>query len=98
MILAMKFYDWNEQKNQEIKQERGVSFEEVVLALDSKKILATISHPNQNRYPGQNIFIVNIDHYAYLVSFVEDEVKVFLKTIIPSRKATKKYIIEKGVL
>jgi len=94
----MKFYDWNEQKNQEIKQERGVSFEEVVLALESKQLLITITRPNQNRYPGQRIFIVNIDHYAYLVPFVEDEIKVFLKTIIPSRKATKKYIIEKEKL
>lgn len=94
----MKFYDWNEQKNQEIKQERGVSFEEVILALESKQLLATVSHPNQNRYPGQKIFIVNIDRYAYLVPFVEDDIKVFLKTIIPSRKATKQYIIDKEKL
>ncbi len=31
---------------------------------------------------------------TYLVSFVEDEHTVFLKTIIPSRKATKQYFGE----
>lgn len=94
----MKYYDWSETKNQKIKQEREISFEEVVLALESKQILAIVKHPNTNRYPQQQIFIVNINHYAYLVPFVEDEEKVFLKTIIPSRKATKKYIIEKEKL
>lgn len=68
----------------------------MVLALDNKQLLAIISHPNKNRYPGQQILIVDINHYAYLVPFVEDEEKIFLKTIIPSRRATKKYIIEKG--
>lgn len=96
--MSMKYYDWSETKNQKIKQEREISFEEVVLALESKQILAIVKHPNTNRYPQQQIFIVNINHYAYLVPFVEDEEKVFLKTIIPSRKATKKYIIEKEKL
>lgn len=92
----MKFYDWSETKNIALKQERGVSFEEAVLAIDNKQVLATIRHPNKNRYPKQIVFIININHYAYLVPFVEDKEKVFLKTIIPSRKATKNYIVDKG--
>jgi hypothetical protein len=36
------------------------------------------------------------EDYVYLVPFVEDEHTVFLKTIIPSRKATKQYIGEES--
>ncbi len=94
----MKFYDWNETKNQLLRQERDISFEDVVLAIDNKQILAIVKHHNKNHYPNQSVFIVNINHYAYLVPFVEDEEKIFLKTIIPSRKATRKYLVEKGKL
>ena len=91
----MKFFDWNKEKNELLKIERGISFEAVLLAIESKQILDIIEHPNKKCYPNQKIFIVNINNYAYLVPFVEDKGKIFLKTIIPSRKATKKYIIKK---
>lgn len=90
--LKMKYFAWNEEKNQQLKQERNVSFEEVVFHIRSEDLLDILEHPNQEKYPGQRIFVVNIDDYAYLVPFVEDEEHAFLKTIIPSRKATKKYL------
>ena len=72
--------------------ERGVSFEEVVFHIERRDLLDVLEHPNQERYPGQRIFVVNIDDYTYLVPFVEGEVEVFLKTIIPSRKVMNMYL------
>jgi len=92
----MKYIDWNEEKNQFLKRERDISFEEVLLAIENSQILDIVKHPNQKRYQNQKIIIININNYAYLVPFVEDEEKIFLKTIIPSRKATKKYIIKRS--
>jgi len=88
----MKYYDWNEEKNQWLKKERNISFEIIVSCLEEGKMLDKIAHTNSEKYPNQFIFIVEYENYAYLVPFVEDEEKVFLKTIIPSRKATEKYI------
>ena len=73
-------------------EERGVCFEDVVLKIEMGEILDILDHPNKERYPGQRIFVVEIEGYAYLVPFVETEEEVFLKTVIPSRKATKKYL------
>jgi len=91
----MKYFDWDSQKNAKLKIERDVCFEDVLIAIENGNVLDIVEHPNKKRYPNQKIFIVNINNYAYLVPFAEDEEKVFLKTIIPSRKATKKYIIRK---
>lgn len=90
----MKYFDWDNQKNEGLKTERDISFEEVLISIEKGNILDILEHPNKNRYPNQKVLVVNIDSYAYLVPFVEDEEKVFLKTIIPSRMATKKYIIK----
>lgn len=91
----MKYFDWGAEKNELLIQERGVSFEEVLVAIESGYLLDIMEHPNKTKYPNQKIFIVQIEEYAYLVPFVEDKEKIFLKTIIPSRKATKKYISKK---
>jgi len=88
----MKLFDWNEEKNEWLRRERGVTFEEIVYHLTRDGLLDTIEHPSQARYPGQRIFIVNVEGYACLVPFVEDEKIIFLKTIIPSRKLTKQYL------
>ncbi|MEA3441848.1 MAG: toxin [Chloroflexota bacterium] len=88
----MKYFSWNFEKNQQLKTERSITFEEVVFYIERGHILDIVEHPNQGRYPGQRIFIINIDDYAYLVPFIETEEAVFLKTIIPSRKATKLYL------
>ena len=92
----MKYFDWNEEKNKLLKTERDVGFEEVLIAIESGALLDTIEHPKKQRYPDQKIFVINIDNYVYLVPFVEDKGKIFLKTIIPSRQATKKYLIKGG--
>ena len=89
----MKNIEWNDEKNLILQIDRGVCFEDVVVCLMNKKILDIITHPNQEKYPNQRIFILEIGDYAYLVPFVEDKETLFLKTIIPSRKMTKKYLI-----
>ena len=90
----MKYYDWSEGKNKKLKEDRDISFEDILVALDQNKILDIIEHKNQKKYPNQRIYIIDIHNYAYLVPFVEDEEKIFLKTIIPDRKATKKYLMK----
>ncbi len=89
----MKYFDWNNQKNEQLKEERDISFEDCVIVIEEGKILDIIEHQNKEKYLNQKIFVVNINNYAYLIPFIEDEEKIFLKTIIPSRKATKKYIL-----
>ncbi len=93
--LSMKYFSWNDEKNERLKRERGVAFEEVVFHIERDELLDIVEHPNREKYKGQSMFIVNIEDYAYLVPFIETEEEVFLKTIIPSRKATKKYLKRK---
>jgi uncharacterized DUF497 family protein len=88
----MNIFRWDNDKNELLKQDRGVCFEQVVLLMERGEVLDTIEHPNQKRYPGQKIAVVMIDAYAYLVPYVENDGDIFLKTIIPSRKATNKYV------
>ena len=88
----MKTYRWNEEKNRSLKAKRGVSFEEVSAAIASGAILDVVEHPNPDRYPNQRILIIQLHAYAWLVPFLEDDDEIFLKTIIPSRKATKQYL------
>ena len=88
----MKYFSWNNDKNEQLKKERNITFEEVVFHIQQEHILDIIEHFNQEKYANQKMFIINIDNYAYLVPFVESADDVFLKTIIPSRKATKKYL------
>ncbi len=88
----MKYFSWNEEKNELLKEERQISFEDVVFYIEQGFLLDVLEHPNQEKYQGQKIFVVQIDEYAYLVPFVEDEREIFLKTIIPSRRATRKYL------
>ena len=87
----MKTFRWSESKNEHLKQSRGISFEDVVLAIESGGLLDIVAHPNAQRYPGQKVFIVAVMEYVYLVPYVEEATHVFLKTIIPSRKATRDY-------
>lgn len=88
----MKHFDWNTDKNDEFRSDRNVTFEEVVFSVMRGGLLDIIEHPNTKKHPNQRIFIVDIDDYAYLVPFVETEERVFLKTVIPSRKMTKRYL------
>ena len=87
----MKVIEWSEEKNQLLKITRGISFEDILEKIEKKEILAIKRHPNYKKYPNQKIFIFKIKNYIYYVPYVEDEEKIFLKTIIPSRKLTKEY-------
>ena len=91
----MNLFGWDNEKNELLKNNRGVCFEQVVLLMEKGDVLDTIEHPNQERYPGQKIAVVMIDAYVYLVPYIEHNEEIFLKTIIPSRKATNKYVREK---
>ena len=88
----MKHFRWNHQKNAELKNERDISFEQIVLAIEGDGLLDTITHPNLERYPNQSVFVVVFEGYVYLVPFVEEAECFFLKTVIPSRKATRDYL------
>ena len=90
----MKYFTWDEAKNERLKAERGVGFEELSFISNEATCSIPSRHPNQERYRGQRIFVVRRDDYVYLVPFVEDDASVFLKTIIPSRRATKRYLRE----
>ena len=90
----MKPINWNSTKNQQIVAERGISFEDVVFYIQQGQLLDDIQHPNSEKYPGQRVFVINIDGYAHLVPYIEDRKEIFLKTVIPSRKATKQYLGE----
>lgn len=87
----MKFFNWNKEKNDALKKERNISFEEIVIAIYEHCIIDVYEHPNQLKYPGQKIYAIELDEYIFLVPFVESEKEIFFKTIIPSRKAVKKY-------
>ena len=91
----MKVFRWDNDKNELLKNSRGVCFEQVVILMEREEILETVEHPNQNKYPGQKIATVMIDDYAYLVPYVQKSDEIFLNTIIPSRKATDKYVRSK---
>lgn len=90
----MKYFDWNIEKNAKLKEEREISFEEIIVAIEEGYLLDSIKHKNIKKYRQQKIFVVKLNNYVYLVPYVEDEEKIFLKTIIPSRKATKKYLLK----
>jgi uncharacterized DUF497 family protein len=88
----MKPFRWGSEKNEALKAARGISFESVVIAIESGGLLDILTHPNQAKYPQQRILVVTADDYVYLVPFREDKDSYFLKTIIPSRKATRNYL------
>ena len=94
MLFTMKPINWNSTKNQQLVAQRGISFEDVVFYLQQGHLLDDIEHPNSDKYPKQRIFVINVDNYVHLVPYVEDRQEIFLKTVIPSRKATKQYLGE----
>ena len=87
----MGHYKWDKEKNEKLKIERDLSFEQVTMHIERGDVLDIVAHPNQEKYPNQQLLVVEINDYAYLVPFVENENGKFLKTIIPSRKATRDY-------
>jgi len=88
----MKPFRWDPGKNATLRLERGISFERIVVAIEAGGLLDVLAHPNQARYPGQRVLVVACDGYVYLAPFVEEAESFFLKTVIPSRKATRDYL------
>ena len=88
------YFDWDEDKNKELQTKRGISFEQVIVEINSGNLLDVIKHPNQKKYSNQLMYIVRSGDYVYLIPFVQDKERIFLKTIYPSRKFKKLY--EKG--
>ena len=94
-LVAVKYFAWDDAKNAKLRADRGIGFQDIVF-LERGDLLDILEHPNPGRHAGQRIFVVRREDYVYLVPFVEDEHTVFLKTIIPSRKATKQYLAEES--
>jgi uncharacterized DUF497 family protein len=90
----MKPINWSALKNHQLIEQRGISFDDVVFYLQQGKLLDDIKHPNIDKYPNQRVFVVDINGYVCLVPYVESRDEIFLKTVIPSRKATKQYLGE----
>lgn len=88
----MKNINWDTEKSLKLKKLRGICFEDIIYYIEKGDILDDYQHPNQKRYSGQRVMVIGINSYAYLVPYVEDEDEIFLKTIIPSRKATEIYL------
>ena len=88
----MKPFRWSPEKNEQLMRERSVSFEQMVVAIEGGGLLDLLAHPNPSKYPNQKILVVATDGYAYLVPFVEQADHYFLKTVIPSRKATRDHL------
>jgi hypothetical protein len=85
----MKSFAWSPEKNAQLIAERELCFEAVVVAIEAGELLDVLEHPNQARYPGQQILVVRINNYVHLVPYVDAGDHLFLKTIIPSRKAQR---------
>ena len=94
MLPTMKPINWNSTKNQQLVVRRGISFEDIVFYMQQGYLLDDIEHPDSDKYPKQRIFVINVDNFVHLVPYVEDRQEIFLKTVIPSRKATKQYLGE----
>ena len=94
-VYIMKLINWNKDKNTWLKKCRKISFEDVLYYIDKNFVIDDIEHPNKHRCPNQRIFVLDIEEYIYLVPYVESNEEIFLKTIIPSRKATRDNLGEK---
>jgi uncharacterized DUF497 family protein len=88
----MSKFDWSDEKNEMLEHTRRVCFEDVVVCIQNGDVLDVIRHPNRERYPRQNMIVLNVDGYVWLVPYVKVKGVRFQKTIIPSRKATKEYL------
>ncbi len=91
-IFIGKHLEWNEEKSRKLKNERGVSFEDIEEAIENGNVLDYSPHPNQEKYPHQFLLVVEINSYTYGVPCVDDGEKIFFKTVYPSRKAKRKYL------
>ncbi len=91
-MMSIALFQFSPEKNLILKRERNISFDEIIALINSGGVLDVLDHPNQQKYPDQYIYVINVDGYCYLVPFIKKGNTIFLKTIIPSRKATREYI------
>ena len=91
-VPPMSEFDWSDEKNEILDRTRGVCFEDVVVCIQNGGVLDVVRHPNRERYPRQKMIVLNMEGYVWLVPYVKEDGVRFLKTIIPSRKATKEYL------
>lgn len=91
-LLLMSGFDWSDKKNRMLERDRGICFEDVIVCIQNGDVLAVIRHPNRDRYPNQNMIVINISGYVWLIPYIKQKGIRFLKTIIPSRKATREYL------
>lgn len=91
-IRCVKIINWSKEKNAWLKQTRGIGFEDILFYVENGCLVDDLTHPNQSKYPDQRMMVIDINGYIYLVPYAEDQKEIFLKTIIPSRKATKQYL------
>jgi hypothetical protein len=89
-------FDWDNDKNEQLKRERGISFEQIVLLILNDRILDILEHPNKMKYSDQKLYVIDVDDYAYVVPFEDGKGVRFLKTIFPSRKYTQQYLRREG--
>ena len=89
----MSKFDWNDEKNELLEETRGICFEDILIHVQNGDVIDVIKHPQKERYPNQNIMVINIEGYVYLVPYVKSKGVRFMKTIIPSRKATREYLL-----
>ena len=92
----MVIFNWNNKKNEQLKKDRGVSFEQIVFLIENNCILDILEHPNKKLYGSQRLYIINIDNYAYAVPYEDKGEERILKTIFPSRKYTQEYLRNMG--
>ena len=90
----MKPFRWNHLNNEALKNKRGISFEVISLAIETDGLIDVLRHPNLEKYPNQSVLAVAFDGYVYLAPYVEEQDYYFLKTVIPSRKATRDYLLK----
>jgi len=91
MYTSTMKYEWSPAKNEWLKEHRNIAVEQVIFHLLQGDVWRIADHPNQDRYSGQKIYFVTVEDYIYLVPHIIEHDQVFLKTIIPSRKATRVY-------
>ena len=84
----MKYLNWSSAKNETLKRERGITFEEIAYLIESGRIIGIEENPGRSN---QKMYILEIENYAVIVPFVENDKEIFLKTALPSRKYTKRY-------
>lgn len=93
---VMFTFEYDPEKDQKLRQERNISFDEIIMLIHEGKLIDILDHPNQSQYAKQKIYVLDVDGYVWLIPYVQNDNRIFLKTAFPSRKHTKQYIRERN--